>query len=76
MRCISVITALLLTSSLSAQQVYFPLSVGDRWQYFVIYSPSNIYEVETEVFYDTTMPNGKTFAALYRTEMGGQPYVT
>ncbi len=66
---------LLVTVSSSAQQVYYPLSVGDRWQYFVIYSPSNIYQVDCTVSYDTIMPNGKIYAALLYTPWSSQPYV-
>ena len=64
-----VITVLLLGSA-SAQNMVYPLNVGDRWQYFYFNPPIPLYHVQYDVLADTMMPNLQHYAMVTVTQSG------
>jgi hypothetical protein len=52
-------------SSLAYSQAYYPISVGNRWDYGYLDFPGHFVHTRTvQVISDTLLPNGKRFAAL------------
>ncbi|HUI64185.1 MAG TPA: hypothetical protein VL126_05055, partial [Bacteroidota bacterium] len=62
----SLVAVTLLAASLHAQQVVYPLHVGDRWQYTImVVPPDTSYPgPSSRVTGDTIMPGGKTYAVM------------
>ena len=58
---VPVFTLILLKPSFAQSTAYYPLNVGDFWQYWD-YMPVRF--VTREVIKDTTLSNGKTYAAI------------
>ena len=56
----------LIALPLYAQQVVYPLHIGDRWQYSVMVYPPDTpsQSVSARITRDTTMPGGKTYAVI------------
>jgi hypothetical protein len=60
------------TLNVAAQDVSFPLSVGDRWQYGNINPGYPTYRVEYQVISDSVMPNGHKYAVFNQTFVGAR----
>jgi len=58
------------TINLSAQNVYFPLSIGDRWSYGLVEPGYPTYNVEYKVTSDTIMSNSRKYAIYAQTLAG------
>ena len=82
-RITSSLFLLCLAQALLAQNVYYPLTVGDRWQLSQIVStnPVIIAYIDLKVVSDTTMPNGQTYARIdgwapsFQRQLGNQVLV-
>lgn len=71
-----------LARSLCAQDIYYPLSAGNKWQLSVILSTNPIiYDyINLKIVRDTTMPNGHTYAAFedygpFERQVGNQVFI-
>jgi hypothetical protein len=60
---------LLFTTPLKSQTAFFPLHIGDTWQYFQIVDPNPLHPIvdtqQTTVVGDTLMPNGRHYAVIH-----------
>ena len=56
--------------NLYAQDAYFPLTIGDKWQYSLIDPGHPTYNVEYKVTSDTIMPNGRKYSVYTQTKDG------
>jgi hypothetical protein len=70
MRLYYIIFFFAFTINLSAQNAYFPLSIGDRWSYGLVDPGYPTYNVEYKVTSDTIMPNGRKYAVYAQTLAG------
>ena len=76
------ILALCVAQDLFAQDIHYPLSVGDKWQLFQIVSTSPVIidYINLAVVFDSTMPNGHTYASFsdygpFQRQVGNQVFI-
>lgn len=79
MKTILAVTLNLLLITVSYSQSYYPLEVGNRWDYGYMDSPGHfVYQRTVSIRIDTTMPNGKTYAVFsdgsYQRQQGDTVY--
>ena len=64
------IAIVLFVSAASAQNMVYPLNVGDRWQYFNVDPLIPFYHLQFDVLTDTAMPNRQHYAMVALTRSG------
>jgi hypothetical protein len=73
-RVVCCVAIAVLTARLAEAQWDYPLSIGNKWEYWDAYPPPQMYAWTTTVVGDTLMPNARQYRIL-RADMGwGQEY--